>query len=51
MLCLIDKSWDASASEDIDEWDWRSMSEDNDQDDKYCTTSDDDELVTHLPCL
>ena len=34
---------DASESEDKDEWDWRSMLED---DDKYCTTSDNDELVT-----
>ena len=35
--------------EDIDEWDWTSMSEDDDQDDdEYCTTSDNDELVAHL---
>ena len=40
---------DASESEDNDEWDWRSMLEDDDQDDdKYCTTSDNDVLVTHL---
>ena len=31
------------------EWDWRSMSENDDQDDdEYCITSDDDELLTHL---
>ena len=36
-LSLIDHG-DASDSEDLDEWDWRSMSEDDDQDnDKYCT--------------
>ena len=32
---------DASDSEDIDEWEWRSMSEDDDQyardDSQYCT--------------
>ena len=41
---------DASDREDIDEWDWRSMLEDDDQDDnEYCTTSGiDDELVTLL---
>ena len=34
----------------VDEWDWRSMLENDDQDDnEYCTTSDiDDELVTRL---
>ena len=40
---------DASDREDIDEWDWRSMLEDDDQDDdEYCTTLDNDELVTCL---
>ena len=40
---------DASDGGDLDKWDWRSMSEDDDQgDDEYCTTSDDDELMTHL---
>ena len=40
---------DASDGGDIDEWDWRSMSEDDDQGNgEYCTTSDDDELVTQL---
>ena len=33
----------------IDEWDWRSMSEDVDQGNgEYCITSDDDVLVTQL---
>ena len=44
---------DASNSEHINEWDWRSILElvleDDDKDDnEYCTTSDDDELVAHL---
>ena len=33
----------------MNEWGWRSMSEDDDQDDdEYYTTSENDELVTHL---
>ena len=33
----------------INEWGWRSMSEDDDHDDdEYCTTLENDELVTHL---
>ena len=40
---------DVSGGGDINEWDWRSMSEDDDQgDDEYCTTSDNDKLVTLL---
>ena len=40
---------DASDREDIDEWEWRSMLEDVDQDDnEYCTTSNNGELVIHL---
>ena len=47
-LSLINHG-DASDSEDIDEWDWRSMSEkDNQDDNEYCITSDDDVLLTHL---
>ena len=35
--------------ETLYEWDWRSVSEDDDQgDNENCTTSDDDELVIHL---
>ena len=37
-----------NAGEDIDEWDWRSISENDYQDDEYCTTSVNDELVTHV---
>ena len=45
---VSDKSWDSSDSGHIDEWDRRSVSEVDDQgDDEYCTTSDDNELVTH----
>ena len=36
---------DASDGGDIDEWDWRSVSENDDQ--EYYTTSDDDKLMTH----
>ena len=47
-LSLINHG-DASDREDIDEWDWKSMLEDDDQDDdEYCNTSDNDELVTLL---
>ena len=47
-LSLINHG-DASDSEDIDEWDWISMSEKDDQDDnEYCITSDDDDLLIHL---
>ena len=47
-LTLINHG-DASDSEDIGEWDWRSMLEYDDQDNhEYCTTSDNDELVNHL---
>ena len=36
-LSLINHG-DANDSENIDKWDWRSMSEDDDQDDdEYCT--------------
>ena len=47
-LSLINHG-DASDGGGIDKWDWRRLSEDDDQgDNKYCTTSDNDKLVTHL---
>ena len=35
------------AAEDIDEWDWNSISEDHRDYDEYCTTSVDNELLNH----
>ena len=44
-LVLINDG-DASDGEDIDEWYWGSVSENDLDDDQYWTTSDSDELVT-----
>ena len=42
-----DKSWRCQTY--LHEWDWRCVSEDDDQcDSEYCTTSDDDELCDSL---